>query len=477
MKVTQEKLPASQIGLQIEISADTTKQTYEKVVKNLLDSSNIPGFRKGKVPRQVLFQRYGTKRIKAAALEEIIQTSLQQALETEKITPIGENYKLRTDFETLIEAYEPGKTLEFSAAVEVAPEVNIVEYVGLQIKAEETPYDPLELENFLKEKQETKVVEVPVEDRGAEIGDLAYIDYAIFVTDEAGQPGEKMPGMEGKDFRVEMDEEKFIPGFIAGIVGMKPEESKELPLTFPEDYGSQELAGKPVVFSITVKEIKAKELPALDDELAKQISEFETMEALRHSLEEEYKEKAAQQTNSSIGDAILAELVAKNPLDLPETLIQEEVNNVLTQTAMQIQQFGIELKQFFTPESIPKMRERARPEAITNITQGLIVAEIAKREGITPDPEAMEKRYQEVIQQLKGKDLDRDRLKDILTKEQITEKTLLWLREKSTVELVPKGSLSPEKEEDVKEPETDLEASEEQTTSDTPEATTTSAES
>ena len=446
MKVTQEKLPASQIGLQIEISAETSKQSYEKVVKNLASSSNIPGFRKGKVPRQVLLQRFGVKRLKAAALEEIIQESLESALKQEEIQPLG-NYQLRSDFEELISQYEPGQPLKFSAAVDVSPEVELGEYLGLQIKAQESKYDPTQVDNVLKEKQKSKAIEVPVEDRPAQIQDVAYIDYEIFEANEEGQPGEKLPGVEGKDFKVPMIEDQFIPGFIAGIVGMKPEETKELPLSFPEDYGSEELAGKAVVFKITLKELKEQELPELDDELAKEVSEFETMEEWRQSIEKQFQEKADQETKSSIHQAILTELAEKTPVELPETMIEKEIDQILTQTAMQMQQYGIDLKQLFTQESIPAMRERSRPEAITRIKQSLIVTEIAKREGITPTPEAIEKRTQEVLKQLAGQEIDHARLEQMIQEEIVTEKTLDWLQEKATVELLPPGSTTKAEEE------------------------------
>ncbi len=153
MKVTQEKLPSSQIGLEIEIPAELSQDSYEKMIREFSRSANIPGFRKGKVPRNVLLQRLGTTRIKAAAVESLIQSSLEKAIEQEKIEAIG-NYQLRSSFDDLISKFEPGKSFTFSASVDVRPEVQVNDYKGLEVKAEEVLYNPEEVEKFLEEKRQ-----------------------------------------------------------------------------------------------------------------------------------------------------------------------------------------------------------------------------------------------------------------------------------------------------------------------------------
>ena len=222
MKVTQEKLPASQIGLEIEITPEITKQTYEQVIKNLTSTANIPGFRKGKVPRQILLQRLGVTRIKAAALEELIQDGIEQAVKQEAIQAIGQP-QLRTSFDELINNYEPGKALTFSAAVDVEPEINLTQYTGLQVKAEEVKYDPTQVENVLEKERQQMATLIPVEGRAAQIGDVAVVDFKGVITkaegeDETAEPT-PIPGGEATDFQVELQEDKFIPGFVAGDGG------------------------------------------------------------------------------------------------------------------------------------------------------------------------------------------------------------------------------------------------------------------
>jgi trigger factor len=452
MKITQEKLPDSQIGLEIEISGETSRNTYEKVVQNLARSSNIPGFRKGKVPRQILVQRLGAQRIKAAALEEMIQSSLAEAIKQEAIDSLG-NYKLRSNFDELIQNYQPGQPLTFSAAVDVPPSVELGDYQSISVKAEESTYAPQQVDDFLEEKRAQQADLVPVEDRSAEMGDIAIIDFDGKVTSEEGE--KEIEGGSATNFQIELAPGKLIEGMVEGIVGMKPEETKEVSVTFPEDYPKEDLAGLPAVFSITLKELKTKDLPDLDDDFAGEISEFETIAELRESLEKQFKEKAEQETKNNINQVIIAKLLEQSTADLPETLIQDEVTNLLTQTLMQMQQMGVDVKKLFTPDSVPQMRDNARPEAITNLKKKLIIAEIAKQESLLPDEEAIKNKMAEIEQQLSGQDLDREKLRKIVEEDLIEERTFDWLREKVQVELVPEGSLSESEQEKEEEAEID----------------------
>jgi trigger factor len=302
MKVTQEKLPASQIGLEIEITPEITQKTYEQVIKNLASTTTIPGFRKGKVPRPILLQRLGVARIKAAALEEIVQDGVEKALKQEEIPAIGQP-QLRTSFEELISNYEPGKPLTFLAAVDVQPEVNLVQYTGLSAKAEEIKHDTNRVDEVLKKEREELATLIPVEGRAAQIGDVAVVDFKGVLAkgegeDETAEPT-PIPGAEATDFKLELEEDKFIPGFVSGMVGMNPEETREIPAQFPDPYANEELAGKAAVFTVTLKELKEKELPELNDDFAQEVSDFDTLEELRASLAESHQKEAEEKTKSN----------------------------------------------------------------------------------------------------------------------------------------------------------------------------------
>ncbi|AUB36452.1 tig, trigger factor [Nostoc flagelliforme CCNUN1] len=462
MKVTQEKLPASQIGLEIEITPEITKQTYEQVIKNLASTANIPGFRKGKVPRPILLQRLGTTRIKAAALEELIQDGIEQAVKQEAIPAIGQP-QLRSSFEDLIKNYEPGKPLTISAAVDVEPEVNLVQYTDLQAKAEEVKYDPERVDaNLDKERQELATL-IPVEGRAAQIGDIAVVDFKgsfarVEGEDETAEL-EPIPGAEATDFQVELQEDKFIPGFISGIVGMNPEETREIVAQFPDPYANEDLAGKAATFTVTLKELKEKELPEVNDDFAQEISDFETLEELRASLVEQYQKEADDKTKTNKQEALLTELLKHVEVDLPATMIEQEVDAMLTQTAMRLSQQGLDVRKLFTQDIIPQLRERSRTEAIERIKRSLSLREVGKRESIQVTPEEIATRVTELLEQYpEEQDVDEDKLRSIVENELLTEKTIDWLLEHSSVELVPEGSLNPIEEIEATESDTDADA-------------------
>jgi trigger factor len=456
MKVTQEKLPDSQIGLEIEISSDTSRNTYEKVIRQLTRSSNIPGFRKGKVPRPILLQRMGTERIKAAALEEIIQTSLADAIKQEEIDTLG-NYTLRSSFDELVQKYQPGETLVFSAAVDIPPTPELGDYQSLSVKAEEVTYDHQQLEDYLEQLRTQQADIVPVENRAAESGDIAIVDFAGKLT-----TGAEIEGGSATDFQVELVEGKLIPGMIEGIIGMKPEETKEVAVTFPEDYPKEELAGQAAVFSITLKELKTKELPELDDDFAEEASkgEHETLAEFKESLEKQFKEKADNQTKNNINEALIEVLLEKSAVALPNTMVQDEVTQVLTQTLMQMQQMGLDVKGLVNSDTVPRMRDNARPEAETNLKRSLILAAIAEKENLKPEESAVKDKIAEITQELAGQEIDTEKLRKLVTEDLTTESTLNWLREKAQVELVPLGSLATEEaetEDDGEEVEVEVE--------------------
>jgi trigger factor len=289
------------------------------------------------------------------------------------------------------------------------------------------------------------------------MGDVAVVDYRGRFAD-ASVDEEAIPGTEAIDFQMELADGRFVSGMVEGVVGMNPSETKEVTVTFPEDYPHEDLAGKEVIFTISLKEIKEKELPELDDDLAQEVSEFETLAELKASLESQFQEKAEKATKSAIHEAILEQLVQISAVDLPESLIEKEVNNLLTQTAMQMQNYGMDIKRLFTPEMVSQMRQRSRPDAITNLQKSLILLEIAEKESIEVDLEKYEAKVKEVQEQLADRDVDVERLRAMIKEDLLSEATLDWIQTKATVELVPQGSLTPVKtdeEEEFEEEETE----------------------
>ncbi|MGB3766448.1 MAG: trigger factor [Phormidesmis sp.] len=446
MKVTQENLPDSQVGLEIEVPADLSKQGYEKVLRDYMKSANIPGFRKGKVPRQILIQRIGTMQLKAAALEEIVQSVIEKAIKQEEIDALG-NYQLQSNFEELMGTYKPGEPFTLSASVDVPPRVKLSEYKGLSVQAEEIKPKEGRVDETLEGYRENLATLVPVEDRAAEEGDVAVVDF-IGKAENAEGEVEAFEGGSAQDFQVEISEGKFIPGFVEGMVGMSLEEEKDVEVTFPEDYPQAELAGKPATFTITLKELKEKELPEVDDDFAEEVSEFETLEELRTSLEERYQKEATDATDANIDQALLNELVKHIEAEIPKTLIQREVDFIVTQTAMQLSRQGIDLSKFLTKDLVDNMRENAKPEAVERLNRTLALGEIAKQESLAITDEAVKARTEEMMAEVDDpSQVDPERLNQVVNEDLLKEKILGWLKENSNVELVPEGSLVPDEAE------------------------------
>lgn len=447
MKVTQEKLPASQVGLEIEITSEMAAKVYEKTVQEFIRNVNIPGFRKGKVPRQVLIQRIGPSRIKAAAVEELIEEGLKQALEQEKIDALG-NYQLKSSFDELVSAFNPGSSLIFSASVDVPPQATLQTYKGLTVQAEEIKPDPARVDEVLENYRTRAATIVPVESRPAKEKDLAVVDFSGQLVAEGDEPAKDIPGGSAQDFEIELSEGRFIPGFVEGVIGMNAGETKEVSATFPEDYPQADLAGKQAVFTITVKELKERELPELDDDFAQDVSEFETLAEFRESLESKFQKEADDRTRSNKEAALLAELVKHLEVELPETLIKRESDHMLTQTAMQLSQQGLDIKQMFTPELVARLREQARPEAITRLQRTLALKKIAELESISVDDEAVAAKVSEFMaEQTSTEEIDQNRLREVVEEDLLKEKIFDWLLEHSTVELVPEGTLTKEEDE------------------------------
>jgi trigger factor len=444
MKVTQEKLSGSRMGLKIEIPAETSKKVYEKVVQDLSRTAKIPGFRKGKVPRQVMLQRLGTENIKQAVLEDLIQEGFKSALQQEDIPAIG-NYQVLSPFEELSKQYQLGEAFTFSASVDVTPEVNMADYPSLKVKAEDNPYDSAAVDSFLEERRSEKATLIPVEGRSAQNSDIAVVDYTgKYLPLQEGEESLEIAGATVSDFEMELSEGRFLDDITKGIIGMNVGETKEVSVKFPADYPREDLADKTTIFTITLKDLKEKELPTLDDDFAKEVSEFETLSELRASLEEQFQEKAQQGATVNIENAILKELLNYTEIDLPETMIQQELETMFRQTAAQLESYGIDTKKILNRESIAQMQQESRPEAMNRLKQSLALEEIAKQRSLSIPDDKLTAEINKWEQQLGGQKYDRERLEEVVKSDLLKEEAMQWLKDNVAVELVPPGSLAEE---------------------------------
>jgi trigger factor len=436
LKVTQSKLPDSQLGLEVEVPSELSQKIYDQVVNKFMRTLDMPGFRKGKVPRQVVMQRIGMKQIKSAAVEELVQTSFEKAIAQESIPALG-NFKLQSDFEDMVEVFQPGSSLTFSATVDVSPEAKLSNYTGLEIKAQKVEFDPAKVEAVLQKQQSERATLIPVDDRPAQAGDVVRIDFfGHFQLPEDAQNAEpeEIPGGQGTDFQLELIPGRFVEGFVEGAIAMNVGETKQISVTFPADYMEQNLAGRAALFTLSLKEIKEKELPTLDDDFAQEISEFQSLAELQAFLEKRYQDEAEQQTLTNTESALLQELLKGLQVELPETLIRNEIQFLFNRTLATLESQGLEVNKVLNRELIAQMQERLRPEATLRIKRSLALAEVAKQESLSVESAAVEERFQETLKQFGDRRIDTQKLHQLITDELLEAKVIEWLKERAHIE-------------------------------------------
>lgn len=448
LKVTQEKLPGSQISLEIEISPEQSRQAYEQVITKFMRSANIPGFRKGKVPKQVILQRFGTDQLKASALEDLVQKNFEAAVKQEDIEALG-NVQFRSSFDELAAQFEPGKSIVFAVSVDVPPEVTLKTYQDFKVTAEKIEYEAAKVDEVLEEHRSSNATLVPVEDRAAAANDVTLVDFeSRFLPSESDtdEEGETPEGESVQDFQLELVKGKFIDDLIDGIIGMQIGETKDIAVTLPPEYFQDELAGRSAEFTVNLKDIKAKELPPLDDDFAQDVSEFATLAELRQFLEDQYQQEAQDSTDANVEAALLEALIEELDVDLPESMIDDELNVMIRETLSRLQSNGLDINKLVTKEMLGEMKERMRSDAIPRLKRTLALAEVAKAESIKIEADAIEQRCQEILKDLQGQEIDRDRLEAVVEDELLHKQVVSWLTEHSDVELV-----EPKPEEDAEE--------------------------
>ncbi|WP_218082614.1 trigger factor [Anthocerotibacter panamensis] len=438
MRVTQEKLPNSQVGLEIEIDAARGQQVYEQTVRKYMKSARIPGFRPGKAPRPIVLQFLGKQVLKAETLEKLLDETFKEAVEQAQVTVLG-NYQVLDKFDALLQAFEPGQALTYKAAVDVQPEVRLREdYSALKIRHVATTFDPALVDQTLEDARERKATYEPAPERPAQIGDVAVIDFVGRTLE-----GAEIEGAKGTDFQLELQTDRFIPGFIDGMVGMTLHETREVGARFPEGYAKPELSGVEARFTITLKELKDKTLPELNDELAQELGEVDTLDLWREQVEKQLRAQTEDRNRDARDAALLDELLSGTTVDLPRTLIEQEFRFLAEQYTQNLTNRGINPDLLFKEENLPFLREQISQEAITRLQRTLALAEIAKREEITVSDDEVTPRLVEYVRGLK-QEVEREALINLVRDELLTEKILDWLAEHSTIEEVSEEALAAE---------------------------------
>ncbi len=454
MKVTLEKLPASQIGFDIQVEGAKSQAIYDRIVKDLTRTMQVPGFRKGKAPTQLVLRQVGSQRLKANVLEELLEKTLNEALAENKEVKdkaLG-GFQLITDIETLVQTFNPGQEVSFKAAIDVEPEVALAKYQGFTVQAEEIKPDLTEVDRTLNEFQVRKATIVPIEDRGIELNDVVTVD--LKVLDRA--TGEELPDAGEEDFQLDVDEKAFIPEVVKAIISAAIDDVIEVESIFPDEYYPEEYVGKEIKYVVTIKSIKGRELPALDDEFAQSISDKQTIAELRELLEKRVIDEAESKTQANKERAILEALTAELEVDLPATLLQQELDFLVRQQANYLQERidPAMAKQLFTKELVEEMRRLNQPEAVNRLRRKVALDKIAEEENLSVDEAELKERVANTLAMLKDPNIDPARLAGLIREEMRTEVAVAWLIEHSEIELVEQGSLQPETLESIS-PEAD----------------------
>ncbi|MEN9245857.1 MAG: trigger factor [Thermostichales cyanobacterium BF4_bins_65] len=437
MQITQEKRPGSRIGLSFVIPADQVKRGYDKTLRQICATSDIPGFRKGKAPVSMVIRAVGKEQIKAAALEDLLQTTVQKALKEANISPLGE-FELDGGIQGLLANYQPDGELSFSGSVEVMPTVELPEYKGLAVQVQRAEPDLQEVEATLQRYREERATLIPVSDRPAQMGDVAILDFTA--TFEDGSPVE---GSTAHDFQLDLKAGNFYPGFCEGVVGMSIDDMKEIVVTVPEDYFDPNLAGKVLKFRVTLNDLKAKELPELDDQFAQGISAFQTLAELRTFLEEREKRNALKRCQANAHNALLDHLLQQITLEVPESLVQNELVKMVSESLQQLQKsLGVNREELLeaAKDNWQALAERLRPEAVQRIQRGLVLGEIIRREKIEVGQTELDVAVQELVQNYPGQ-VNPNNVKEVITnlhQELLIQKTLRWLVDQSQITWVDK---------------------------------------
>ena len=380
MNVTAEKKD-QQVVLEVTVPAEDLAKAYDKAAKKVAQKVNIPGFRKGKAPLKVLERAVGKDYILQEAGEAIISETLPKALEEQSIDIVA-----RPEIEDM--KLELGQDVVYKAAVTPKPEVELGEYKGIQIEKFSTEVSDEDVQQQLVSMLDRQADMVEAEEGAAvENGNFITLDFKGTVDGVAFQGG------ESKDYPLEVGSNSFIPGFEEQLVGMKVGEEKDVNVTFPEEYHSEELKGKAAVFACKVNSIKKKVLPALDDEFAKKASTFQTLDELKADLRQKLEKSAASRAESNKREAALAKVCENAKVDIPAVMIENRVESMIQQMALNLESQGMKLEQYlqYAGMDITKLRENYKASAENNVKLDLVLEAVAKAEGVKVEAEDLDK--------------------------------------------------------------------------------------
>ena len=390
MSLQVEKLEKNMAKITVEVPAEQFEKALTAAFNKNKSRFNIPGFRKGKAPQAMVEKMYGVEVLYEDAINEALDATYGDV-----VTESGLEVVSRPEIDVV--QVEKGKELIYTATVAVKPEVTLGEYKGIEVEKASAEVTDEDIEAELKKVQEQNSRLITVEDRAVEDGDQTVIDF------EGSVDGTPFEGGKGEDYPLTIGSHSFIDTFEEQLIGKNIGEECEVHVTFPEEYHAKELAGKPAVFKVTVKEIKRKELPELNDEFAGEVSEFETLEEYKNDVKSKLSLKKQKDAATENENHVVDKVVENAQMDIPEPMIDSQVNNMVNDYARRMQSQGLSLEQYmqFTGMTIETLKEQMKPQAVKRIQTRLVLEAIVKAENITVSDEAVEKEIADMAESYK----------------------------------------------------------------------------
>jgi trigger factor len=371
MTANWEKIEKNVGVLEVEIDAEQVTLALDKAFRKVVQKVNVPGFRKGKVPRGIFEARFGIESLYQDAIDILLPEAYTQAVEQAGIEPID-----RPDVD--VEQFGKGQTFKFKAKVTVKPEVKLGDYKGLVVPAEDANVSDEEVTAELERLQQRHAELVTVDEGPAQLGDQTSIDFEGFLD---GVPFE---GGKGEQYSLELGSGSFIPGFEEQVVGLNIAEEKDIDVTFPENYQAENLAGKPVVFKVKLHEIKRKNLPALDDEFAKDVSEFDTLDEYKADLVRKLTERKAKDAEVTRETAIIDKATEGAEVEVPQVMVDSEITHMMKDFENRLRQQGMNLDLYyqFSGQDEAALKAQMQGDAEKRVRNNLVLEEIAKAENL-----------------------------------------------------------------------------------------------
>lgn len=407
MSVQVEKLEKNMAKLTVEVSAEDFKAAIKKAFNKNKNRFAIPGFRKGKAPQAMIEKMYGEGVFYEDAADEAINASYAEAMKESGLDIVSRP-------EVTIEKIGKDEPFVYSALVAVKPEVTLGQYKGVEVEKADASVSTEDVEAELKKVQEQNARLLTVEDRGVEDGDQTVIDFEGFVD------GKGFEGGKAEDYPLTIGSHSFIDTFEEQLIGKKIGEECEVNVTFPTEYHAADLAGKPATFKVTVKEIKVKELPELNDEFASEVSEFDTLDEYKKDVEKKLAEKKEIEANSKNEDAVVAKVVENATMEIPDKMIDAQAENMVQDMARRMQSQGLSLDMYlkYTGMTVEQMKEQARPDAEKRIRTRLVLEAVAKAENIQISDEKVD---EEVAKMAEAYKMEVEKLKSYMSESDVKQ--------------------------------------------------------